>query len=103
MFACLPVRTQNLVDACLGGLLWYLLGYPLANGSGAHPNPFIGSSWSGALAGQTLDWADWMFSWAFAATASTIVSGAVAERCDFNAYLIYTVILTSFIVRFSYT
>ena len=39
----------------------------------------------------------WYFNYVFAGTTATIVSGAVAERCQFRAYLIYSTVLAGFI------
>ena len=87
---------KNLLDACFGAICFYLVGYAFAYG-GDSGNAFIG--WSGfALNGiGKSDFQGWFFQFTFAATAATIVSGAVAERCKFEGYLAYAVLLTSWV------
>jgi Amt family ammonium transporter len=36
----------------------------------------------------------WVFEFVFASTASTILSGAVAERCSFITYIAYSSIVS---------
>eukprot|EP00803_Ostreobium_quekettii_P009012 evm.model.scf_351.9 EVM.evm.TU.scf_351.9 scf_351:86824-94708(+) len=89
------VILKNLLDTCFGALGWYVLGYGLAFGERA--NEFLGES-SFALHDVPLrTYHNWMFQYAFAATATTIVSGAVAERTKFEAYLVYAFFLTSWV------
>ena len=42
-------------------------------------------------------WTDFLFQGMFAATAATIVSGAVAERIKINAYLVFTIIFVGLV------
>ena len=57
--------------------------FALSNYASQNPNNQITSS--GDV--YSVHWQDFVFQWAFAATATTIPAGAVAERCNFNAYL----------------
>lgn len=87
------VLLKNVLDACVGAIFWYLLGFAFAYGEDA--GGFIGSD-DFALS-RSNDFATWFFQWAFAATTATIVSGAVAERTKFVAYICYSIFLTSFV------
>jgi Amt family ammonium transporter len=104
----LNILTKNIVDATLGAAVWYAWGHVFAASEG---NEFIGFENGYFLKNKrAIDdynnptdvyngsyYVNWTFAWAFAATAATIVSGAVAERCTFTAYLVYSAVLTGFV------
>jgi ammonium transporter, Amt family len=89
------ILTKNLVDFAVGSILFWFIGYTIMYGDSiggfiGMPSLFINDNGIGDYANKT----DLMFQTVFAATAATIVSGAVAERTKFNAYLIFTVVIT---------
>jgi Amt family ammonium transporter len=92
---------KNLVDFSLGSIAYWAFGFALM--FGADRGGFVG--WSGFfLAGGDpstseglWELAFWMFQVVFAATAATIVSGAMAERTRFVAYICYSVVITALI------
>ncbi|KAG8457645.1 hypothetical protein KFE25_002309 [Diacronema lutheri] len=98
------ILIKNMLDACIGAIIWFLVGFGVAYGG---DNVFIGTStdtyalhisdWRSTYASEGYDWASWFFQFTFAATAATIVSGGVAERCALFAYLVYSVVLTGFV------
>jgi Amt family ammonium transporter len=94
------ILMKNMMDFCLGALLFALVGYHVAYSG----ESFIGFTWlwDGYESMATTDYAlmlpvDFLFQVAFAATAATIVSGALAGRAKFSGYLIYTAIISALI------
>ncbi len=39
----------------------------------------------------------WFFQYVFAGTAATIVSGSIAERCQFGSYLAFSAVMTGWV------
>ncbi len=89
------ILMKNMIDACVGGISFWLVGWAFAYGASDASNQFIGLG-NFALNGFD-DYASWFFQFAFAAAAATIVAGALAGRTKYSAYLIYTVFVTGLI------
>ncbi|MCG9792230.1 ammonium transporter [Flavobacterium algicola] len=98
---------KNLFIICIGLLLYCLVGFNLM-----YPgdfNGFLGFAGFGIEAPMkdgVLDlaynegytyWTDFLFQGMFAATAATIVSGAVAERIKINSFMIFAIIYVGLI------
>ena len=89
------ILMKNLVDFCLGTVVFILLGYGLLVG------PHVAGGFIGiptlAMFGEgfaSFDWSSFFFQLVFCATCATIVSGAMAERTKFSAYCLYSTIIS---------
>ena len=79
---------KNMIDFCIGTIMFMLIGYSLLVGQDAGAN-FIGApSTLFAMSADQLP--NFFFNLMFCATAATIVSGAMAERTRFAAYCVYS-------------
>lgn len=101
---------KNSMDICVGVILFFVVGFGLMYPglyTGADPSPYFGFGGVGldgyeAAADRTFaPEVDWLFQAVFAATAATIVSGAVAGRMKVAGYLVYSAILTAIIYPIS--
>ncbi|CAH0404334.1 unnamed protein product [Chilo suppressalis] len=93
------IMMKNLADIALGGLTYWIFGYGMSFGESNYSNPFIGIGnflvdppVGDALMGPVF--ASFLFQLSFATTATTIVSGAMAERCNFKAYCMFSFLNT---------
>lgn len=95
------VLTKNFMDFCIGGIAYFVFGFAIMYG--ASIGGFIGSD-GFLLLGDYYDVSiarDWFFQMVFAATAATIVSGAMAERTRITAYLAYSFLISAIIYPIS--
>jgi ammonium transporter, Amt family len=123
---CVNILSKNFVVFALSTLAFYAVGWGLMFGdgngffgtsglffvSGADNSPALGSAYAAMNPFSTTVyegvygsinwtpvplWAKFFFQLAFAGTAATIVSGAVAERIKFLAFIVFSLVLVGFI------
>jgi len=89
------VAMKNLIDTVFGIIFFWLIGYGIMFGYDF--NSLIGTD-GFAIDGKNLNENGFFFFQAmFAATAVTIISGAVAERMKFKGYIIVAIVVTALI------
>lgn len=98
---------ENFMDACITGLVFFLVGYGIAygtydaglEGGGWTPSavPLMLGGADGTGAGDGALFVGFFFQFAFAGAAATIATGAMAERTNFVGKLLYSAILGAII------
>ncbi|XP_059079544.1 putative ammonium transporter 3 [Tigriopus californicus] len=91
------IMMKNVVDVVLGGITYWAFGYGFSYGSGPGTNPFFGfGDWFLNAEGKAIGpvFTTFLFQLSFATTATTIVSGGIAERCNFYAYCLFSLVNT---------
>ena len=92
------ILMKNLMDFSVGSLAFWAIGFGIMFGATNGLFGIDGFFFSDfSKDGDTWVFAFWMFQVVFAATAATIVSGAMAERTKFVGYLIYSAIVSAII------
>ena len=94
----LNVLLKNCLDTIVGGLVWWAWGFGLAYGKSKGDGKIFGTKYYFGMDIEEEDQVGKMFAqFAFACTATTIVSGSVAERINLGCYMVYSLIMAGFI------
>ena len=99
------IMMKNMMDFCVGSIAFFVIGFGIMFGAdrmglfGA--SGFFLSGASPATPQGLWQYTYWFFQLVFAATAATIVSGAMAERTKFTSYLIYSLVISALIYPIS--
>lgn len=92
------IAMKNVIDLCIGTLMFWFLGFGIMYGSGGKLFGGIDilakGDYSAVLPEGVSFSAFLIFQTVFCATSATIVSGAMAERTRFAAYCIYSAVIS---------
>ncbi|MBZ0305792.1 MAG: ammonium transporter, partial [Anaerolineae bacterium] len=100
------ILMKNMFDFVIGTFLFWAVGFGIMFGTG---NDFFGTDWFFFSDGIQAEFSEvysfltvpvyafFFFQLVFAATAATIVSGAMAERTEFKGYLVYSAVISAVI------
>ena len=97
---------KNLMDFCIGTVVFSLLGYTLMMGEDTLfgligiPNMDLWGNFKAFIESPAEGFTNasyFVFNLVFCATTATIVSGAMAERTKFSSYCIYSAVISHFI------
>jgi ammonium transporter, Amt family len=83
---------KNYATFAIAGIAYWAIGFSIMYGSGLFLSGYEADLFPGA--------ADFFFQMVFAATAATIVSGAIGGRMKFGAYLVFALMMTAVIYPF---
>lgn len=91
----LPIILKNFLDLAVGVIVYYAVGWAWAFGS--QGNGFIGNGEYFLLSLADSRSIEWFFQFTFCTAACTIVSGCLAERIQFQGYLVYAVLFQGWV------
>lgn len=92
------ILTKNFLDFCMASLGFFMFGYAIMFGPGNGLFGLKGFFLMGAESPVSIPlFAFWLFQAAFCGAAATIVAGGMAERMKFQAYLIYSFVISALI------
>jgi len=95
------IMMKNLMDFSIGSIAFWAIGFGIMFGADViglfGKDGFFLAGGDPTTKEGLWQLTFWMFQVVFAATAATIVSGAMAERTKFSGYLVYSVFITALV------
>jgi len=91
------IMMKNVVDVVFGGFTYWLFGFSMSFGNQVGSTSYFGVGEYAVDSDYEIMgpvFASFMFQLSFATTATTIVSGTMAERCNFKSYCLFSMLNT---------